>query len=142
MPLKINFISTTDENSIKALCRILEQKYLEQKFIILRTISDDIQEEINEVLWTFSKKSFIPHGSKFDEKPEQHNIYITTGGEIPNNASILVLYNLFNFNNYDIQYFKEIILVFDNNNPIIVNEAREFYKKLKNENYQLGFTKI
>ena len=142
MSLKINFISTTDENPIKALCRILEQKYLEQNFMILRTNSEDLQEEINEVLWTFSKKSFIPHGSKFDEQPEKHNIYITTGGEIPNSATILILYNLFKFNNYDIKYFKEIILVFDNNDSLIVNEAREFYKKLKNDNYQLGFSKI
>ncbi len=142
MSLQINFISITDQNPIKALCRILEQKYLYQNFMILRTTSEDLQEEINEVLWTFSKKSFIPHGSKFDEQPEKQNLYITTGGEIPNNASILILYNLFGFNNYDVKYFKEIILIFDNNNSLIVTEAREFYKKLKNENYQLGFSKI
>ncbi|MCF8462554.1 MAG: DNA polymerase III subunit chi [Rickettsiaceae bacterium] len=141
MTLKINFISTTDENHIKALCRILEQKYLEQNFMILRTNSEDLQEEINDVLWTFSKKSFIPHGSKFDDKPELHNLYITTGVEIPNNANLLILYNLFSFNNYDIKYFKEILVIFNNNDPLIVSEAREFYKKLKNENYELAFIK-
>ena len=42
-------------------------------------------------LWTYSRKQFIPHGSKLDPQPEKQPIYITDELQNPNSASVLVI---------------------------------------------------
>ena len=46
-------------------------------------------EEINDLLWTFSDTSFIPHGSQSDLSPDKQNVYLTCNEENLNNSNII-----------------------------------------------------
>jgi DNA polymerase-3 subunit chi len=138
----ITFYHIQDEEYVKKTCKLIEREYLKSQKILVRTFDDSSQEELNNVLWIFSKKSFIPHGSKFDDKANLQNVYITTDSEIPNNAQTLILYNIFNLTDYDKKYFKNCFVVFYGNDENHIQYARNLYKVLKSEGYKLEYAPI
>jgi DNA polymerase-3 subunit chi len=139
----IAFYHFKAEEPVKQFCKFLEQEYLAiGKNMIIRTLDDATQEMLNEVLWTFSKKSFLPHASKFDDDGQLQPIYITTTDELPNDAAILILYNRFDLTSDDLKSFKKILIILYDGNDIDVNEARDLYKSLKTQGHKLAYNAI
>jgi DNA polymerase IIIc chi subunit len=134
------FYHIQNEEYVKNTCKLIEAEYLKGDKILVRTKDDASQEELNEALWLFSKKAFIPHGSKFDDKATMQDVYITTDTEIPNNAKTLILYNIFDLTEYDKKYFTNLVVIFYGNNDIHLNGARTLYKNLKLEGYNISYS--
>jgi DNA polymerase IIIc chi subunit len=75
----------------KNICTLLEKSYQTGDRTLVVAESEEQQEEINKILWTYSQQKFIPHGSSNDPLPEEQPIYITTKLDNKNNSKILML---------------------------------------------------
>lgn len=74
-----------------ALPRLLEKVVESGQRAVILTRSEETMDTLNTVLWTYSTKTFLPHGSKKDPFPDEQFLYVTTEEENPNNSGILVL---------------------------------------------------
>ncbi|WP_375327219.1 DNA polymerase III subunit chi [Candidatus Tisiphia endosymbiont of Nemotelus uliginosus] len=106
----------------KTACQLVEKSYHNQFKIIVLTPDMEVQETLNKLIWTYSRKQFIPHGSKLDPLPEKQPIYLTSELENPNNANILIILAPFNIeeilsNSAYIAHFQRIIIIYE----LIVN---------------------
>lgn len=71
--------------------RLVEKMYTQKQRGVLWVPDADMYQRLNDVLWTFSKISFIPHGGKSDGvAPEDQPFWMTTVLENPNDARVLV----------------------------------------------------
>ncbi len=75
----------------RALPKLLE-KIVEsgKRAVVLAQNSATIQ-RLDEVLWTYTTKNFLPHGTSRDGYKEEQPIYLTTEEENPNEAECLVV---------------------------------------------------
>jgi len=88
---QFSIYQTSDELLLKSILLLIEKCYhSDLKSVVLATDAEQ-QEMLNKSLWTYSRKQFIPHGSKLDPQPEKQPIYITDELQNPNNASVLIL---------------------------------------------------
>lgn len=119
----------------KTICLLVEKSYLSDFRIILLTSDLEAQESLNKLLWTYSKKQFIPHGSKLDSLPEKQPVYITHVLENPNKANVLIIVapfdieEIFSKKNY-INHFQRVIIIYDSLDNIdlvikTINESTE-----------------
>ncbi|CAA15296.1 unknown [Rickettsia prowazekii str. Madrid E] len=109
---------TSNELFLKAILRLIEKCYYSNFKSVILTTDVHQQEMLNKNLWTYSRKQFIPHGSKFDPQPAKQPIYITDELQNPNNASVLVIISptdiakILQVKEY-IKVFKRIIIITD-----------------------------
>lgn len=118
------------------MCQLLEKCYQSNLRTIVKAGSQDMQESINNTLWTFAQKAFIPHGSALDPYPELQPIYITTGSEHPNNSSVLMLIGTLDGLYED---FQRVLVILDGANESTIVEAKIAYNKLKTASNEVKF---
>jgi DNA polymerase III subunit chi len=58
---------------------------------VVRTDSKERMNALDNHLWTYSDQSFLAHGTPETGHPSQQPVYLTTGEENPNGASVLFL---------------------------------------------------
>lgn len=95
--------------------------------VLVKTNTTDAQESINNTLWTFAQKSFIPHGSVLDPNPDLQPIYITTGSENPIKANVLVLVGTLD-GIYD--SFERVFVMLGGEDESLLVAAKAAYHKL------------
>lgn len=59
------------------------------KSVLVRVGNEERVEFLNALLWTYNDQSFLPHGSKKDGNAELQPIWLTSGTDNPNMASLL-----------------------------------------------------
>ncbi len=102
----------------KTACLLVEKSYHTNTKIVILTDDLEAQEFLNKLLWSYSRKQFIPHGSKLDPLPEKQPVYITHEMENPNHASILIIVAPFDIEEilktkHFIEHFNRIIIIYD-----------------------------
>ena len=75
----------------QALPLLLEKALERGMRAVVRVGSEERLETLDRVLWTWDAASFLPHGSQRDGFAAEQPIWLTTGAENPNRASLLVL---------------------------------------------------
>lgn len=115
---QFSIYQTSDELLLKAIFLLIEKCYYSDLKSIVLTVDTEQQEMLNKNLWTYSRKQFIPHGSKVDPQPEKQPIYITDTLQNPNNANVLIIISPPNIEKIlqDKEYisiFKRIIIITD-----------------------------
>ncbi|CAG2173489.1 unnamed protein product [Oppiella nova] len=123
---QFSFYHTIEGQLYKTTCILAEKSYHNNLKVVILTLDVDVQEQINKLMWTYSRKHFIPHGSKLDPLPEKQPIYITHIMENPNNANILIITAPFNI-------------------EMILNESHLIIQAIKtiglNDNYKIDYYK-
>jgi DNA polymerase III subunit chi len=121
MKKQITFYSTIEELTDRALCQIVEKCYHSGSKAVVLVSNPEIEDKINKLLWTYSQKQFIPHGSSMDPLPEKQPIYITHELKNPNKATILILLNLesSNITQYIENDFQRIIIIHNSNQELL-----------------------
>jgi len=104
--------------------------------MVVRAASDEHLTVLNTALWTYDQGSFLPHGSTKEKNPEQHPIYLTTGLEVPNKATVLILTE--NIDAEDISRFERCIDIFEEDRTAILR-ARDSWASRKMEGYSLTY---
>lgn len=123
---QFSIYQTSDELLLKAIFLLIEKCYYSDLKSVVLTVDAEQQEMLNKNLWTYSRKQFIPHGSKVDPQPEKQPIYITDTLQNPNNASVLIIISPTNIEK--ILQFKEYVSDFKR--IIIITDLPEDLKKL------------
>ena len=121
----------------QVLPKLCEKAYATKKRIKILLGIDERVEFINSLLWTYSEESFLPHGSKKDGFFDEQPIFISTSEENENNASILILADGAIFDVNKLSSFERVLNVFDGNDDIALNNARDYWKKIKSLNFEL-----
>ncbi len=93
----VNFYKLQRDNFIKTICQLIEKAYDSEYKVLVKTNDNIHENEINRTLWTYSQKTFIPHGSSEDPLPNIHPVYITYLDENPNKANLKILIDNFEF---------------------------------------------
>ncbi len=75
----------------RALPRLLERALAEGHRVVVMAGSSERVDHLNDLLWTYSEESFLPHGSARDGNAERQPIWLTVADENPTRADMLVL---------------------------------------------------
>ncbi|MFO1103783.1 MAG: DNA polymerase III subunit chi [Methylocystis sp.] len=85
---EIAFYHLTRATVAQTLPMLLERSRARGWRAIVQATSDASLAEIDADLWSYRPESFLPHGTKADGAPESQPIYLTCGGDNPNDADV------------------------------------------------------
>ena len=100
-------------------------------------------EALDAALWTHADDSFLPHGTPRDGDPDMQAVYLTTGDENPNGATMRIFAD--GAHAFDsaaaglTDAYERLILMFDGNDEEAVADAREQWKSFKEAEYTLSY---
>lgn len=98
---------------------------------------------LDELLWTWSDESFIPHGGPGDGDPEMQAVYLTAGGENPNGATMRIFADGASVaaaaNAPGAQAYERLVLMFDGADEEALADARAQWKALKDAGFPLSY---
>ena len=94
-------------------------------------------DDIDQILWSFDKESFLAHDTEKSKNGEDQPIFITTGDENPASAEVLVLTD--GATSDLMNGYSRVVEMFDGNNPTTVTEARERWKSYKEAGHSLTY---
>lgn len=133
MPDEIGFYHLTRSALENALPRLLEIVLARGHKVIIVTGSEARMTRLNEVLWTYEQRSWLPHGLCQDDHAARQPILITdqqdditSGDGPPNGADVLVALDGVTLSEYGM--FKRLLDMFDGGDEAAVAAARKRWK--------------
>lgn len=91
--IKISCYLTTQGQLPKTFCQLAEKCYYTNLKTTVFTENEDYSNSLDRVLWTYSKKHFIPHATDKDPFPEKQPLLITNNAEKYNQSEIIFFVN-------------------------------------------------
>ena len=88
---EIRFYQVTASEVDRALPRLVEKVYSSGKRILIYCSTPERMKQLDTILWTFTPKVFLPHGTLFDMMPESQPVLLSTNAANTNNAKVVVL---------------------------------------------------
>ncbi len=134
---EVNFYHLVSSSLEAALPKLLEKVVASGQKAVVLAASPEQMEVLNTLLWTYSTRTFIPHGSRMDAFPQEQPIYITDCEENPAGATILVLTN--GQQPVFLPTFERCLDLFDGNSEEEVARARKRWSHYKKEHAQLSY---
>ncbi len=145
--IKINCYTTTQDDLHKTFCKLAEKCYYSNLRTSVITQNPDYTKSLDRVLWTYSKKHFIPHATDADPSPEKQPIYITDKLENHNQAESIIFINpdkaillesTAKDSNFNIGDFQKISLLFDDTQKIRALEVNNLLKKSPIKEFEIN----
>ena len=136
---RVDFYHLQKQTLENVLPKLLEKAYETGKRIKVKVGNEERVEFINTFLWTFNDQSFIPTGSRKDGFGEMQPIWLSAGDDNPNNAVMLFLVDGAKTDLESLNQFERVFNIFDGNSETAVNEARTFWKELKNSGAEIYY---
>jgi len=145
--IKISCYKTKQDLLSKAFCQLAQKCYYSSINTCVITNNSDFTIELDRVLWTYSKKHFIPHATKEDPLHQEQPIYITHSVENPNNSKIIILVNptenklleLFSRTSpLEIKTLEKVMIIFDDIQQIQFSEIKALLPKTNITNSEIN----
>ena len=76
---------------MKALPKLLERIIQSKKRCLVLCSNALEMSDLNDVLWTYASRAFLPHGSSQDLYPEQQPVLLSVDGKNLNAAEVVVV---------------------------------------------------
>lgn len=136
---EIRFYHLTRTSLDAALPQLL-QKSLERgwRAVVMASSQARVQ-ALDEHLWTFGDRSFLPHGTARDGYAEHQPVWLTTEAENPNDAQVLFLVD--GAETPTPEAFEIVAEVFDGTDGEAVQAARRRWKAYKDAGYEMTYWK-
>lgn len=134
---EISFYHATRQPPLQALARLMEKVHAQSLRGVIRARDEDRVREIDSYLWTYNPASFLPHGTPATSRPEAQPLYITTGDENPNGATVLVLMD--NVLPEDVNGFDRVLYLFDGQDEAQTATAREHWRHFRQASHSLTY---
>jgi DNA polymerase-3 subunit chi len=136
MGMEASFYQTTEGNVVAATVRLLEKIYASGNRCLFYSPLEERVKMIDKTLWTFSNNAFIPHGDKSFGFQDRQPIYLATDIGNPNNATVLVLVDTFDYKNWN-SNFEKVIFIFEGQSNIELAKvvSDDLQKNQENVNY-------
>ncbi len=135
--MDISFYHLTYQPLTVALPKLLSKVYETGMRAVIKAPSPTHVDDIDQILWSFDKASFLPHDTEKSKYPEEQPIYITSSDENPTSAEVLVLTD--GASSEKMEGYSRILEMFDGNNPTAVSDARERWKVYKDAGHNLTY---
>ena len=136
---QVDFYHLQKQSLENVLPKLLEKAYATGKPIKVKVGNEERVEFINSALWSYDEQSFLPHGSKKDGFGEDQPIWISAGDDTPNQAVFLFLVDGAAVSLDMLSQYERVFNIFDGNSETAVNEARTFWKELKNSGAEIYY---
>jgi DNA polymerase-3 subunit chi len=133
----IRFYYMQQKKLEQALPEILGKALERQQRVIVKAGSTERLETLNTSLWTYDPASFLPHGMTKDGHESEQPVWLTTGDENPNQATVLVLTD--GASSDAVGKFDLCCELFDGNDAGAVDAARERWKLYKEKGYGVTY---
>ena len=121
----------------RALPALLEKARAAGMRSVVMAGSEERVEALNQLLWTYRERSFLPHGSKRDGRPEQQPIWLTALDENPNGATCLVLTD--GALSGKLGEYVRCLDLFDGQDPAAVDAARARWAERKAAGHEVSY---
>jgi DNA polymerase-3 subunit chi len=105
--------------------------------VLLVAGSTERVEHLNQLLWTYDDASFLAHGSVRDGNVERQPIFLTTGDENLNQATMLMLVD--GARATGLEQYKRVCDMFDGNDEAAVEDARQRWRESKAAGHTLTY---
>ena len=138
---RVDFYHLQSQPLEEVLPKLLEKAYSTGKSTLLSIGTDDLVDFLNGLLWTYSDQSFLPHGSRKDGNAELQPIWLTSGTDNPNMASLLFLVDGAQAAIEELDKFGRIFNIFDGHSEESLNQARNFWKEIKKSGNECHYWK-
>jgi DNA polymerase III subunit chi len=96
---------------------------------VVQAGSEERVEAIDTLLWTYRDESFLPHGTRRDGNPARQPVYLTSGEENPNGASVRFLVD--GADTADLTAYARIVYLFEGRDATAVARARAQWTSAK-----------
>lgn len=122
-----------------ALGALISKAY-DAGFHLCITVNQDFQQELSNTLWQQSGAMFLANCLENESLSQHHPIIISNQPIKDNQANILIITNMLEYNNSMPEYEK-ILFIFDGNLKHELENARILWKKYQKQDYQLIYFK-
>lgn len=129
--MDISFYHLTNLGLEKSLPQLIEKMIKAQLKISIYAYNSDLEQNLDILLWSYSTRKFIPHGTHNDNYVSRQPVIINNTTDNLNNADILIDLSLEKFDLDKLKYSK-LIHIFSNLQVEEVSKARELYKSYSN----------
>ena len=120
-----------------ALPPMLEKTLERGRRAVVMAGSEERVEHLVDWLWTYSERSFLPHGSARDGHPDMQPVWLTTADENPNGAQVLFLTD--GTTSGYVADYELCVELFDGNDESAVQAARARWTAYKAAGHQLTY---
>lgn len=134
---QIQFYHLTATPVEKALPKLLEKALAGGHRVLLVESADEKRDYFNQILWTYSTLTFLPHGAADEPSPEAQPILLAPAIENANAADALFVTDGTALE--DGASFARVIDIFDGNNAETVSRARSRWAAYKNAGHALTY---
>ena len=119
-----------ERKPLEAVLPDMLQRSLERGWrVVVQVGSDERLDALNTHLWTYDDAAFLPHGAASDGNAADQPIWLTTGEDNPNGATVRFFVDgaqTAGFSGYN-----RLVFLFDAADPQAVMSARETWKAAK-----------
>jgi DNA polymerase III subunit chi len=122
----------------RALPQLLEKILARGDRAVVIAGSPERMAALDDALWTFDDRAFLPHGTPRDGFAEDQPVWLTTSPENPNGAKVLVLTD---GAVAEIADWTMVLEMFDGNSDDAVAAARARWKEHKAAGHELTYWK-
>ena len=96
---------------------------------VVQAGSEERVEALDTLLWTYREESFLPHGTRHDGSPEAQPVFLTTGEDNPNSATVRFLVD--GAETRDLAGYARVVYLFEGRDAAAVANAREQWQAAK-----------
>ncbi len=137
MAVEIRFYHLQRTTLETALPQLLEKVLGRNQRAVVMAGSSERVEALNAHLWTYSERSFLPHGSGRDGFPTEQPIWLTEQDERPNAAQVLFLTD--GATSARLEDYTMVVEMFDGNDEAAVIAARTRWTGYKAQGHSLTY---
>ncbi len=119
-----------ERHPLETVLPLLLVKTLERGWrAVVQAGSEERLETLDQHLWTFDDQAFLPHGRKQDGHAHRQPIYLTTGTDNPNGATVRFIVDGAALP--EPAGYQRLVIMFDGRDESAVEGARRHWKELK-----------
>jgi DNA polymerase-3 subunit chi len=112
-----------DRRPLDSVLPELLEKCIERDWrSVVQVGSDERLAALDAHLWTYADEAFLPHGTAKDGHAAAQPVYITTGADNPNGATVRFLADGAELP--DLSAYRRVVVLFDGNDPEALDRAR------------------
>lgn len=134
---EVRFYHLTRTTLEDALPNLLERALQREWRAVVVAGSEARVEQLNQHLWTYDERGFLPHGSPKDGFAEHQPVWLTTDDENPNGAHVAFLVD--GATTERPEAFGLVAEMFDGNDPEAVQAARQRWKAYRAQGHELTY---
>lgn len=107
---------------------------------VVRCGSHAMAERLDEMLWTYSEDSFLPHAADL-ERADAQPVWLTDDDAVPNGADVLFLVDNAAAEASSLSRYTRCVTIFDGRDEAALTGARAFWKAVKAEGHDATYWK-